>query len=138
MPEPLQDRFEVTVSGSVYTFRIPTIRYDIELGYRSAEIRNKAYPDGMGSMGGLDLQALQFSRYCAMLELYLLKATTLWPYGFADDDLTKVDLNAPPKVSFENFPVDRSEDVWTVGQAFETEVARFRRRRDPNGAPAGA
>ena len=138
MPEPLQDRFDVTVEGATYTFRIPTIRYDIEVGYRAGEIRAKAYPDGAGAMAGLDWQAVSFSRYCAVLELYLIKATTLWPYGFADDDLGRVDFNNPPKVTFDTFPVSASEDVFAVGQAFEAEVARFRRRRHPDRPPAGA
>ena len=128
----------MTVEGSTYTFKIPTIAYDMQVGYRAAEIRAKAYPEGAGAMGGLDWQAVSFSRYCAIIELYLLKSTTLWPYGFTDDNLAKVDLNAPPKVEFDKFPVSASEDVFAVGQAFESEVARFRRRRHSNQQPAGA
>jgi hypothetical protein len=136
--EPLQDKFDVQVEGATYTFKIPTIKYDIEVGYRAADVRAKAYPEGAGQMAGLDWQAVSFSRYCAILELYLIKSTTLWPYGFAEDDLTKVDLNAPPKVEFDKFPLSASDDVFAVGQAFETEVGRFRRRRHPDPAPAGA
>lgn len=144
MPEPLQDRFDVVIGrtekdpGQTYTFRIPTIKYDIEVGYKAAEIRAKAYPEANGAMGGLDWQAVSFSRYCAIMELYLVKSTTLWPYGFSDDDMSKVDLTAPPKVEFDKFPVGAAEDVFAVGQAFETEIARFRRRRHSNQQSAGA
>jgi hypothetical protein len=138
MPEPLQDRFDVTLGTDVYTFRMPTIKFDIEVGYRAGEVRAKAYPPGVGALGGVDFQAVNFSRYCAILELYLLKATTLWPYGYSDDDLGKVDFNRPPEVNFEKFPFGATDDVWAVGAAFEAEIQKFRRRRDPDAARAGA
>lgn len=138
MPEPLQDRFDIHVGDDVYTFKMPTIRYDIEVGYRAGEVRAKAYPPGVGSLGGVDFQAVNFSRYCAIFELYLLRATTLWPYGYADDELARVDFNKLPEVKFENFPFSATDDVWAAGTAFEAEIARFRRRRNTDDASAGA
>ena len=135
---PLQDRFDVVVEGATYTFRKPTIRYDIEVGYKSADIRNRAYPDGYGGMGGIDMQAVNFSRYCAILEMYLLSATVGWPFGITDEDLKGLDTSKAPKVDFDKFPLDSADDVYAVGQAFEAAVQRFRSRGNKSGAPAGA
>jgi hypothetical protein len=145
MPDPLQSTFTISVPPlpaegetndlasvprQTYTFRIPTIKFDIEVGYKAAEIRNRAYPSGVGTLGGLDLQAVNFARYCAYLELYLVRSTTLWPYGFDTDDMAQVDFSKPPLVDFEKFPVTHTDDVFTLGQTFETEVSRFRRGGD--------
>lgn len=138
MPDPLQDRFEVVVGGDTYVFRIPTIRYDMEVGYRAADVRRRSFPEGAGQMVGLDFQAVNFSRYCAYLELYLLKSSTLWPFGFATDDPAQIDWNkAAPPVDFEKFPPSRREDVYLVGDAFEREVARFLSRGDTGRPSAG-
>lgn len=138
MPEPLQDRFDVTVDDDVYTFRMPTIRQDIEVGYRASEIRQRAYPTSMGALGGLDYATLQFTRFAAYLELYLVKASTGWPYGIDDANLQAFDFSKAPEVRFENFPFDRTDDVYAVGQKFEAEVARFRKRGDKNRPSPGA
>jgi hypothetical protein len=127
---PLQTTFDVTVDGDTYTFDIPTITFDIVVGYKAADVRGRAYPDSGGVLNTIDFAAANFSRYCAYLELYLRKASTLWPYGYEDDDLDKVDFNKPPQVDFLKFPTSRADDVYLVGAAFDTEYARFRRRRN--------
>jgi len=139
MPDVLQSTFDVPFDGDTYTFRIPGIKHDIEVGYRAADVRRRAYPEAMGAISTLDWQSANFARYCALLELYLVRSTTAWPYGFGDgDDLSKVDFSKPPAVDFEKFPSDRAETVMELGAAFDQEVARFRSRRNPRGRSAGA
>lgn len=125
MSDVMQDRLTVTVNNQTYTFRIPSIKYDLEVGYKAGEIRRKAYPSEQGVLGTIDMQGVQFARYCAILELYLTSASTLWPYGYDDSDMAKVDPQKPPVVDFEKFPVRKSRLVFKVGEAFETEYARF-------------
>jgi hypothetical protein len=134
----LQTTFDVNVEGETYTFKIPTIRFRIEVSGRAASVRSRAYPAGMMDerLGITDWQSIAFSRHCAILELYLVKATTAWPFG--TEDVNAIDLTRPPVVDFEKFPADREDTVEAVGTAFETERARFRERRAGNGQPAGA
>jgi hypothetical protein len=135
----LADRFDVVVEGDTYTFKIPSITYDIATGYRAADVRRRAFPESLGALGAIDFGAVQFSRCCAYLELYLLGSSTLWPYGIADDsDLSKIDMSAPPKVDFEKFPVSATDLVLEVGNAFEEKYAQFRRPRHSNNRQAGA
>lgn len=139
MPEILQSTFDVPLDRDTYTFRIPGIKHDIEVGYRAADVRRRAYPEAMGAISTLDWQAANFARYCALLELYLVRSTSPWPYGFSDgDDIGTVDFSKPPQVDFEKFPIDRADTVMELGAAFDQEVARFRRRGNPGKRPAGA
>lgn len=134
----LEDSFEVEVDGEKYVFRKPSIRQDIEVGYRATDIRRRAYPGEGGSAQTVDNAGYSFSVFCAYLELYLKQSSTLWPYGIADDsDMSKVDFSKPPEVKFENFPADRTDSVYTVGAAFSAEVTRFRTRRPVDKRPAG-
>lgn len=137
MPDVLQETFSVTVDDAEYHFKIPTIRYDIEVSYKSSEIRRRAYPEGEGGLQNTDFSSVKFSYYCAYMELYLVKCATLWPYGFDDTDLSKVDPSNPPKVDFEKFPVEYTEVLYQVGVAFESKVAQFRRRRNIDKGTAG-
>jgi len=138
MSDVLADRLTVTVGQHTYDFRMPSIRFDIEVGYRAADVRRRAYPEGMGALGAVDFSAVQFSRACAYLELYLIGASTLWPYGIADDhDLSRVDPAKPPKVDFEKFPISAADLVLEVGAAFEDAYGRFRRPGLVNGRSAG-
>lgn len=142
MPQPFQDTFDVTVenedgSKDTYTFRIPGIRFDIEVAYRAADIRNRIAPQSGGAITGLDMQSIILSRSGAILELYLVKATTLWPYGVDEDDVTKVDTTRKPAVDFDKFPFNRTDDVYRVGARFEEELARFRRRGNTGKGSAG-
>jgi hypothetical protein len=137
MSDVLADRFTITLDTDEYVFRIPSIRYDVELGYRAADVRRRCYPDAGGMLGGVDYAAVAFSRACAILELYLISANTLWPYGFSDDDLSKVDVSKPPKVDFEKFPLSSADQVVAVGEAFEREYTRFRTKRPANSGPTG-
>ncbi len=138
MSDVLADKFTIEVDGHSYEFRIPSIRYDIETGYKAADIRRRAFPESQGALGAVDFNAVQFSRACAYLELYLVGSSTLWPYGFADDaDISKVNAANPPKVDFEKFPISAAETVLEVGYAFEQQYAQFRRPRHRNNGSAG-
>jgi len=137
MPDILQTNFDVSLDGETYTFRIPGIKHDIEVGYRSADVRRRAYPEAMGAISTLDWQAANFARYCALIELYLVRTTNPWPYGFDPADVSQVDFEKPPKVDFEKFPADRADTVMRLGDLFDQEVARFRRRGNPGGGSAG-
>ena len=134
----LQDTFDVVVDDATYTFKIPTIRYRIEVPARAVEIRRRAYPAGEVSerLGISDWQAVAFSRNCALLELYLVRCSATWPYG--TEDSSKVDMSKPPVVDFEKFPPDRDDTIDRVGAAFEEARARFRQGRAADGRPGGA
>lgn len=139
MSDVLADRFTVDVDNQTYDFRIPSIRFDIEVGYKAADVRRRAFPEAGGALGAVDFQAVQFSRACAYLELYLIGSSTLWPYGFADDaDMSKINAANPPKVDFEKFPVSAAETLLEVGFAFEQKYAQFRRPRHPGNGSTGA
>jgi hypothetical protein len=137
LPELLATTFDVVVEGETYTFKIPTIKYRMEVSGKAASIRNRAYPQGQmqEQLGIADWTSVNFSRYCAVLELYLVKATTPWPFG--TEDVNAIDLTKPPVVDFEKFPSDRDDTVEAVGMAFETERARFREGRTADRRPAG-
>ena len=128
MSEVLKDTFTVNdSSGGEYTFKIPSIVFDMQVSYKAAEIRRRAYPEGQGALGTIDFQAVQFSRYCAFLELYLTGANKLWPYGYGEDQIDKLDPKVLPVVNFEKFPVASSDLIYEVGGAFEEAYAQFRR-----------
>lgn len=138
MPDILQTTFDVVVDGDTYTFRAPSIRYRFEVGGHAADIRRRGYPTGLANeqMGIIDNQVWAFSRNCAVLELYLERATVPWPYG--SDDVAAIDLSKPPKVDFERFPPGREDTVDAVGAAFTAELARFRAGGNTDGRSAGA
>src|ERR1700761_8324580 len=139
MSDVLKETITVKDSkGGEYTFRIPTISYDIQVAYRAADVRRRAYPEAAGILGAIDLQAVQFSRYCAILELFLVGSTTLWPYGFKDSEIDKLDPRSPPVVNFERFPAVSIDMVYEVGGAFESEYAQFRNPGDTNNGSTGA
>jgi hypothetical protein len=139
LADVLSETFDVEVEGETYTFKTPSIKYSVELGYRSADVRQRAYPQARGELGTIDMQGVMFSRNCAILELYLVKATTLWPYGVIDDSkASAVDFSKSPVVDFEKFPADCEDLVMLVGGAFEEARSRFRTRRNRNAKPASA
>jgi hypothetical protein len=130
MSDVLQDRIAVEVGGFTYQFRIPTITYDLQVGYKAADVRARAYPESQGILGAIDFQAVNFSRCCACLELYLAAADTLWPYGYDfDTPLSEVDMTRLPAVDFTKFPVSAADAVVEVGQAFQDRYAQFRSER---------
>lgn len=131
--DPMAAEFDVAIDGETYTFRKPGIRFPVEVGYRSADVRRRCYPAGGGALPGdfgIDYEAVQFARCCAILELYLVRADQTWPWSPGD--------GGKPVVDFDRFPPERDETVRRLGAAFEAEVARFRARGNPSGAPAGA
>ena len=130
--DPLSNTFDLVVEGETYVFRKPTIRYTIELGYRAADVRRRAFPSSGGSFPGdfgLDYDAVSFARACAIMELYLVRSDQDWPFSAGAD--------GKPLVDFDKFPPDREDTVRQIGGAFETELARFRARRNPDKSPAG-
>jgi hypothetical protein len=118
--DPLKMTFDIDLKDKgTYTFRIPKITFDVEVGYKAAEIRRRIYPEGQGVLVGLEDAAYAFSRYGAYLELYLASATEDWP--FTKDaqnkpvvDVTKIEdpLKAPL--------------IYEVGVAFDAAHGRFR------------
>ena len=129
MSDILKTSFDVTVNGVTYTFKIPSIAFDIETSYKSQEIRQRAYPAGGGALAGADGQAFRFSRCAAYMELYLTAATDPWPYS--------VGLDKAPVVDFQQFPPTKADEVYAVGDAFETDYGRFRRTGSFDNPPAG-
>jgi hypothetical protein len=134
MVDVLQKSFElpVTINGKVYefTFKIPGIKFDIEVGYKAAEIRTRAYPPANGQMAGLDQSAFQWSRCAAYMELYLEKSPLAWVFSEGADK--------KPVVNYENFPGNEIDTVYLIGAAFEEAYGRFRRGGDINPRPSGA
>ena len=130
--DPLQTTFDVTLEGSkgTFTFRIPKVTFDMEVGYKSAEIRRNAYPAGGGVLTGLDDAAYAFSRYAAFMELYLESSTETWPFS--------KDAAGKPVVDSSKFPPTHIDAVYEVGAAFDTAYGRFRRTGNFNIASAGA
>lgn len=132
MSDSMSNEFEVVVFDDTFVFRKPTIKYRIELGYRSADVRRRAYPTQAGALPGdfgIDNEAAMFARNCAIMELYLLRSTATWPFSPGED--------GKPKVDFEKFPSDCEDLVWRIGAAFEDAIARFRKRGDTDKPSAG-
>lgn len=116
-PELLQDKFDVTVRDKRYTFRMPSIRYDMEVGYKAAEIRRSADPAGVGAWNTADYVADTFSRYCAIIELYLVAADEEWPFSPGKD--------GKPVVDSSRFPLKKRTTVYEIGGAFQQTFDRF-------------
>ena len=131
--DPLSPTFDITVEGETYTFRKPGIRFLIEIGYRSADVRRRSFPAQGGTLPGdfgLDYAAVNFARACAIIELYLVRASEQWPFSPGPD--------GKPMVDFDKFPADREETVQNLAAEFDSAVARFRTRRNPDGSSGGA
>lgn len=138
MPDVLQNEFDVAVDGDTYTFRAPSIRYRFEVGGRSADIRRRGSPEAslLERSGIVDWSVDNFSRSCAVLELYLVRSTVPWPFG--TESVSEIDWARPPKVDFEKFPPGREDTVDAVAAAFAEGLARFRKGGDTDGRLAGA
>lgn len=138
MPDVVSETFDVSVEGQNYTFKRPSIKFNLEVGYRASDVRRRCYPEFGGALGTLDWESVTFARYCAIMELYLVRASTGWPFGIADDSqIGAIDFAKPPVVDFEKFPTDCEVLVFRVGEAFETERNRFRQRGNTNKPPVG-
>ena len=125
----LQDEITVNVRGEDYVFRIPSIKFDIEVGYRAASIRRKADPEGRGNLDALDGMAAAFAFNCALLELYL-KAGPAWCWSAG--------AGGKPAVDHEKFPLKAGNLVWEVGGAFRDAFERFRGEGAADDNAAGA
>ena len=128
MSDPFQDSIEVKHEGTTYTFKLPGIMVDLEIGGRAADVRRRAYPAGGGAI--VDTNTAYFSRSAAIMELYLKAATDPWPFSAGENGLPKVDVT--------KFPLSRVDAVYAIGSAFDEELARFRKPRAADPAPAAA
>ena len=128
--DPLLSEFDIAIDGETYSFRKPGIYHRIELGYRAAEVRRKAYPGAGGVLDfGVDRDTVDFARNCAIMELYLVRSDQQWPFS--------VGVGGKPVVDSSKVPADREETVWKIGEEFTGQVVRFRTRGNPAGAPSG-
>ena len=129
--DPMAPTFDVTAGGETFTFRKPDIRYRIEIGYATARVRQRVDPSGAGTSldWGLDRDAVDVSRYFAILEKYLERSTAPWAFQPGPD--------GKPVVDFAKIPLDKEPVVAAAATAFEEAVARFRAGGDPAVAPAG-
>jgi hypothetical protein len=121
VPTILQKEFDVEVDGEKYSFRMPSVHYDIEVAAKAAEIRRRAVKTIGYLENGLDTTAMAWSRYCAILELYLVHSPDEWCVSPGADK--------KPQVVSDEFPLDRTETVYALGAGFEAEMSRFRSRR---------
>lgn len=119
-PKPadvLQDELTVTVRETDYVFRLPTIRYDIEVAARALAIRRRADPEGGGAIYGIGEQAARLSFALAIMELYLAGGPE-WPFSPGPA--------GKPAVNHEKFPRNKTALVYEIGGAFEQAYERFR------------
>ena len=129
MPGLLDTEITITVRGDDYIFKIPGIRYELEVGYRSAKLRRESDPDGIGDLSAVDMGAIETAWCGAVLELYLLRSSAAWPFS--------KDGTGKPIVRFDNFPSTKFATMRDVGAAFGRAVARFRDDRVADDKPAG-
>jgi len=139
--DPLSPEFEVVlkygegsdagVTTETYIFRKPGIYHRIELGYRAAEVRRKAYPGSGGILDfAVDRATVDFAQNCAIMEMYLVRSNQTWPFTPGED--------GKPVVDSSKFPPDREQTVWDIGDSFSKQVLRFRTRRNTAGPQAGS
>ena len=116
--EVLQREFAVTVRGEKYTFRMPSIEFEIEVGYRTNDICGVSLPEGSTSAASLlgpGNRAYNFAWCRAVMELYLIRATAKWPF-----------TDGPGLVNSAKFSFNKSQVVEEIGLAFSNEMNRFR------------
>lgn len=129
MSDILQTNITVNVRNVNYTFRMPTIKYDIEMGYKATDIRRRSDPSGFGDMGSAGPSGANFAWYCAIMELYLVASDDEWPWS--------KNTVGKPAVQFENFPLNKTTTLYEVGRAFEDTFQKFRDDGDTNVVTAG-
>jgi hypothetical protein len=120
-PDVLQREVAVTVRGEKYTFRMPSIAFEIEIGYKSNDICGRSLPEGTtpaASLLGPGNRAYNFAWCCGVMELYLIRATTEWPF-----------TDGPGLVNSAKFSFNKSQVVEEIGSAFSVELNRFRDSR---------
>jgi hypothetical protein len=117
-PDVLQNEIVVTVRGEKYTFRMPSIRFEMEIGYRANDICGRSVPEGsspQATLLGPGNRAYNFAWCCAVMEMYLIRATTEWPF-----------TDGPGRVNADRFPFNKTQLVEEIGSAFGAELNRFR------------
>lgn len=126
----IQNEIRVAVRGNTYTFRMPSIQYEAEVGYRTNDLLAQAVPEGTTQqatmMGpGANAYGIMWSR--AVMELYLIRATDEWPF-----------TGGPGVVKSALFPLNRSRTVEAIGGAFQAEMVRFLDDGTADAKPPGA
>ena len=113
----VQTELTVTVENGTYEFKIPSIRYDIEVATRAARIRRLADPSGGTSPYELGGRATGLSWALAQMELYLIRSSTTWPFSPGP--------TGEPVVDHTKFDARKGRLVMAIGEAFDAEYARF-------------
>jgi hypothetical protein len=124
--DPLSPEFDIVVDEGTYTFRKPTIRYLIELGFKAADVRRRAFPQSGGVLPidfGVDRTTVEMATSFAILELYLVRSDQTWCFSPGPD--------GKPIVDFTQFPFEYEDTVWRIRTEFDKQVDRFRKRGDP-------
>ena len=116
-PDILATELVVNVEGETYTFKIPSIRYDIEVATRAARIRRLADPGGNTALYELGGRAMGLSWALAQLELYLTASSAKWPFSAGP--------GGEPVVDHTKFDARQARLVTAIGEGFEAEYARF-------------
>ncbi len=129
MADVLTDTIELVVRKQTYVFKVPTVAFDLEVGYRAMQIRQRIAPQTMGGLYGLDNAAATTSRNFAIMELYLLRASDPWPFTAASD--------GKPVVDSSKFPLNKTNTIYEIGLAFEGAYSRFRDDGTGDGEFAG-
>lgn len=112
-----QDRITVKVRGLAYTFRVPSIQYETEIGYKTNDILARGMPQGLSPqamMLGSGQQAYSSAWSRAVMELYLVQADDPWPF-----------TGGPGRVESDRFPLSRHRLVQEIGGAFGDALNRF-------------
>ncbi len=125
MSELLPTELTVTVGDETYMFAIPTIRDEAKIGMRTASIRRSMLEAGEQDPGP---QALDFGtnytlRACAVFELQLRKASVTWPFSQGKNG---------PVVDSTKFPLNKSEKVLSVYEAYTVALDTFRSGGNPD------
>jgi hypothetical protein len=131
--DALRDRISIKseIDSETYDFKIPSIKEQAQLGYRSASLRRKYDPDHVGALDGIDMATHLLITGCALFEQYLLTASQEWPFSRGDD--------GRPVVDHEKFPDDKDAVLREMAARYDAELARFRSgRRAVDAAPAQA
>lgn len=131
MSDILEDRIKVPYQNATYAFRIPGIAYDLEVGYRAADIRRRYDPSGRGNLDGLDFAAARFAHCAALMELYLTEVDVVdhWPFTVGAD--------GKPTVDHSKWPPKKASAVFAIGGAFAEKFARFCQDGPVDGQPPG-
>lgn len=120
----------VEVNGVEYTFSVPNMKDELELGAHMRAIRREYAPGTYGEEEGLDYTTVLYFRGCALMEKRLVRCSDAWPYS--QDEKT-----GKPYVDHRNFPEERVMEVGQVALEYQQQLADFREKRARNNKPPG-